>query len=288
MTVLQNRYEFVYLFDVTNGNPNGDPDAGNMPRQNFEDQHGIVTDVCIKRKIRNYIDLALGGTAGHDIYVREKAVLNEQHQRAYTALDVDTKNFKPASDPAAAAALTKWMCDTFFDVRTFGAVMTTGVNCGQVRGPLQLTFARSADPIAVQEITVTRMAVTNEKDRDSERTMGRKYVVPYALYRLHGFVSAPLAERSGFTEADLETVWTALANMFDHDRSASRGEMTARGLKVYRHADRLGSTPAKALLDRVTVARAPGSTGPARSFGDYVVSWNRDGLPAGVEAIDRF
>jgi CRISPR-associated protein Csd2 len=283
---IANRYDFVFLFDVRNGNPNGDPDAGNMPRMDPETGHGLVTDVAIKRKIRNYVALARGETPGYDIYMRDGAVLNVEHRKAYQhfGIEPDTKSKKAPKDKAQD--LTRWMCDNFFDVRTFGAVMSTEVNAGQVRGPVQFTFAESIDPIVPMEISITRSSVTNEKDALlNDRTMGRKHIVPYGLYRAHGFVSGRLAndakKGTGFSEADLALVWEALANMFDHDRAAARGEMTARGLIVFKHDSDLGNAPAHKLLERVTVARV-GSDGPPRGFGDYVVTVNEADLPDGI------
>lgn len=284
MSAIQNRYDFVLLFDVENGNPNGDPDAGNMPRIDPETGHGIITDVCLKRKVRNFVDLSKGGTTGYDIYVREKAILNQQHERAYKAKNLDSAKDKVTPGDIEQARL--WMCENFYDVRSFGAVMSTGVNCGQVRGPVQLAFAKSQDPVVPREITVTRMAVTTEKEAESQkgdnRTMGHKFIIPYALYRVHGFISAPLAERTGFSEADLALFWQALQNMFEHDRSASRGEMAARKLFVFKHADALGNAPAHALFDRITVGLAPEGQKPPRGFADYQLRVNRDNLPEGV------
>jgi CRISPR-associated protein Csd2 len=284
---IQNRYEFVYFFDVENGNPNGDPDAGNLPRIDFETNHGLVTDVCLKRKVRNFVELA-GEGDGHAIYVREKAVLNHQHQKAYDAKGLKPEKNKLPKDADKARAVTDWMCDTFFDVRTFGAVMATEVNAGQVRGPVQFSFARSVDPILPQEVSITRMAVANERDAEKERTMGRKAIVPYALYRAEGFISAPLAEKTGFSEADLELFWQALARMFDHDRSAARGKMAARDLVVFRHDSKLGKAPAHKLFDSVTTRRANGAEGPARSFADYRIAVDETALPEGVQVLRPF
>lgn len=283
MTAISNRYEFVYLFDVTNGNPNGDPDAGNLPRLDPETNQGLVTDVCLKRKIRNYVSLEQEGAPGYAIYMQEKSVLNNQHKQAYEALGIESEAKKLPKDEAKARELTAWMCKNFFDVRAFGAVMTTEVNAGQVRGPIQLAFATSIDPVLPMEISITRMAVTNEKDLEKERTMGRKHIVPYGLYRAHGFISAKLAERTGFSEDDLELLWRALGNMFEHDRSAARGEMAARKLIVFKHDHAMGNAPAHVLFDTVKVARVEGEADtPARSFGDYRVSVDSEGLPQGV------
>jgi CRISPR-associated protein Csd2 len=314
MSAFANRYDFVVLFDVTNGNPNGDPDAGNLPRLDPETNQGLVTDVRLKRKIRNYVELAKSGEPRFAIYVSEGAILNEKHRRAYAAIRPDKdkvakeKSLHPQNDEEAIA-LRRFMCDNFFDVRTFGAVMSTGINCGQVRGPVQLSFALSIEPIVPLEISITRMAATSEKEkaerekgdgdeRRENRTMGRKHIVPYGLYKAHGFVSAKLAERTGFSQADLELLWEALANMFEHDHSAARGEMSARKLVVFRHASALGNAPAHALFDRVTVGRVAGdeirlpgdprldNLPPARHFSDYRVAIDRDGLPAEVEILE--
>lgn len=287
---IQNRYEFVYFFDVTNGNPNGDPDAGNMPRLDPESSKGLVTDVSLKRKIRNYIQLSEEQTPGYDIYVQEKGVLNRQNQKAYDALEIKSESKKLPKEQEKAKAVTDWMCANFFDVRAFGAVMTTEVNSGQVRGPLQLAFAKSIDPIIPLEISITRMAVTNEKDLEKERTMGRKHIVPYGLYRVHGFVSAKLAEKTGFSDADLEKVWKSLEMMFEHDHSAARGEMSARKLIVFKHDNALGSAPAHKLFERITVERVNGEEGtPASEFKDYAIRFDKDGLAEkGVDAIEVF
>ena len=276
---IQNRYEFVYLFDVTNGNPNGDPDAGNMPRLDPESSKGLVTDVCLKRKIRNFIEVAYENAPGYEIYVKEKSVLNLQNKRAYEALDVKPEAKKLPKDEAKAREITAWMCKNFFDIRSFGAVMTTEVNSGQVRGPVQLAFAQSLDPIVPLEISITRMAVTNEKDLEKERTMGRKHIVPYALYRMHGFISANLAAKTGFSDEDLQKLWQALQMMFEYDRSAARGEMTARKLIIFKHDSILGSQPAHKLFERVTVERVQGeSSSPAAAFSDYRINVDREAL----------
>ncbi|OHX21160.1 type I-C CRISPR-associated protein Cas7/Csd2 [Chromobacterium sphagni] len=284
MTAIANRYEFVYLFDVSNGNPNGDPDAGNLPRLDPETNQGLVTDVCLKRKLRNYVALEKDGEPGFALYMQEKSVLNNQHKRAYEALSIEPESKKLPKDEAKARELTAWMCKNFFDVRAFGAVMTTEVNAGQVRGPIQLTFATSIEPVVPLEVSITRMAVTNEKDLEKERTMGRKHIVPYGLYRAHGFISAKLAERSGFGEGDLQLLWRGLINMFEHDRSAARGEMAARKLIVFRHESAMGNAPAHKLFDAVRVSRTDGETdSPARGFADYRVAVDRAAIPAGVE-----
>ncbi|MDF7676329.1 type I-C CRISPR-associated protein Cas7/Csd2 [Neisseriaceae bacterium ESL0693] len=276
---IKNRYEFVYFFDVINGNPNGDPDAGNLPRRDPETGHGLVTDVCLKRKIRNFISLSFENEEGCDIYIREKSLLNEQNRRAYDALGIKPEVKKLPKDELQAQQVTAWMCRHFFDVRCFGAVMTTGINSGQVRGPVQLNFARSIDVVMPLEVTIARMAVTNERDREKEQTMGRKYIIPYALYRVHGFISAKLAEKTGFDATDLGRLKQALCLMFEHDRSASRGEMSARRLIVFKHQHILGDQPAHKLFDAVKVTRVNGVSGtPATAFSDYQISVDPTGL----------
>lgn len=288
MTAIANRYEFVYLFDVTNGNPNGDPDAGNLPRLDPETNQGLVTDVCLKRKIRNYVNLEKEDSAGYGIYMQEKSVLNNQHKLAYEALEVEPVSKKLPKDVSKAKELTAWMCKNFFDVRAFGAVMTTEVNAGQVRGPIQIAFASSIDPILPMEVSITRMAVTNERDLEKERTMGRKHIVPYGLYRAHGYISAKLAERTGFSEEDLELLWRSLVNMFEHDRSAARGEMAARKLIVFKHENPMGNAPAHKLFELVTIDRISGDDDtPARSFSDYRVSVDSESLPQGVSVEEK-
>jgi CRISPR-associated protein Csd2 len=286
MTRIANRYEFVYLFDVINGNPNGDPDSGNLPRQDPDTHRGIVTDVCLKRKIRNYVSLVKKDESCHAIYVQDKGVLNNQHKKAYEDLGIKPSAKLP-KDPVGQS-LTDWMCKQFFDIRAFGAVMGTEVNCGQVRGPVQLAFASSVDPITYMEITITRMAVTNEKIAERERTMGRKNIVPYGLYRLHGFVSANLAERTGFSEEDLELLWNSLTNMFEHDRSAARGEMSARRLIIFKHDSEMGNAPAHKLFSAVTVTRnGQDAESPARCFEHYDVKIDHAAIPKGVEVIEH-
>jgi CRISPR-associated protein Csd2 len=280
---IQNRYEFVYIFDVTNGNPNGDPDAGNMPRLDPESSKGLVTDVCLKRKIRNFVQITEECKPGYDIYVKEKSILNLQNQRAYEALGIEPEPNKMPKDQAKATEVTQWMCSNFFDVRSFGAVMSTKVNSGQVRGPVQLAFAKSIDPIIPLEISITRMAVTTEKESEDQsggnRTMGRKHIVPYGLYRAHGFVSANLAKKTGFSDADLQKLWQALQMMFEHDRSAARGEMAARKLFVFKHDSELGNMPAHKLFDTVEVKRVKGEAGsPASAFDDYEITCDASGL----------
>ncbi len=287
MTALQNRHDFVFLFDIKNGNPNGDPDNGNMPRTDLDTQKGLVTDVALKRKIRNYVDLTRGGQPPHAIYMREKAILNNTHGEAYAALGIKPESKKLPKEEDGRR-ITRWMCDNFFDIRTFGAVMTTEVNAGQVRGPVQLSFSESIDPVLPQEVTITRSSVTNEKDAAKERTMGRKYIVPYGLYRCHGFVSASLAgdatKGTGFSEADLALLFEALCHMFEHDRSAARMEMNAQKLIVFRHDNPLGNAPSQALFKRVTVNPNEGVKVP-RSYDDYTVTVDQENLPAGVTVL---
>lgn len=317
MTAISNRYDFVLLFDVANGNPNGDPDAGNLPRLDPETNHGLVTDVSLKRKVRNFIEMAHQDKDGFHIYVKEGAILNDQHRKAYKALRPDDgKVDKDAKlnpkDDEEAIKLRNFMCKNFFDVRSFGAVMSTGVNCGQVRGPVQVTFASSVEPIVPVEISITRMAATNEaekkqraegseesNDRTDNRTMGRKHIVPYGLYRVHGFVNAKLAEKTGFSEEDMELVWTALRDMYDMDRSAARGQMTARRLIAFKHESALGNAQAHKLLERITVQRVHDGVAvpvgdkrshnwpPARAFSDYAITLDGADLPSGVTIDDR-
>ncbi len=288
---LTNRYDFVLLFDVKDGNPNGDPDAGNLPRLDAETGHGLVTDVSLKRKVRNFVGLVKGEQPPYEIYVREKAVLNKTHERAYEGIgkaDLLKGDDKKRKGGDAVGEARDWMCKNFFDVRTFGAVMSTGVNCGQVRGPVQLTFARSIDPIIAQEHSITRMAVATEAEAEKQdgdnRTMGRKHTVPYGLYAAHGFVSSFLAKQTGFSEDDLELLWQALAQMFEHDRSAARGEMATRGLYVFKHDSELGNAPAHALFDRIKAER---KVDVPRSFSDYEVTVNEAALPAGVSLLRK-
>ena len=321
---LTRRHEFVLFFDVTNGNPNGDPDAGNMPRMDPETAHGLVSDVCLKRKVRNFVEDFHGEKPRNRIYVTEGAILNEKHREAYAAVrpgdpavkDKKTKKLSPNSDDEARQ-LRRFMCDNFYDIRTFGGVLSTGINAGQVRGPVQFAFARSVEPILPLEISITRMAATNEAERKQRqdgaedsaekrgdnRTMGRKHIVPYGLYRAHGFVSAPLASHerngTGFSEADLDILWDAIEHMFEHDRSAARGEMAKRKLVVFRHASALGNAPAHDLFERVKAWRvhkgsrhpigdeATDNWPPARAFADYAITVEREGLPEGVEVIER-
>lgn len=328
-TPVTKRHDFVLFFDVTKGNPNGDPDAGNMPRIDPETGQGLVSDVCIKRKVRNYVELAKDGEDRFHIYVTEGAVLNEKHRQAYRHERPEdpevagARKLTPRSDEEAFR-LRRFMCDNFYDIRTFGAVLSTGINCGQVRGPVQFTFATSIEPVLPMEVSITRMAATSdtekkeleagagaepgEEKRGDKRTMGRKHIIPYGLYRAHGFVSAPLASHAtkgtGFTDADLDLLWEALGNMFEHDRSAARGEMTTRALVVFEHEGKLGNAHADKLFGRVkTWRRRPDSDGddvanrhaigapaidnwpPARSFDDYAITVDEDALPAGVRAM---
>ena len=284
---IKNRYDFVILFDVENGNPNGDPDAGNMPRVDPETGFGLVTDVCLKRKIRNYVEAVKEDAKGYRIYIKDGVPLNRRDKEALDYLGVD-KDLKAAKKdaPALDGKIRDFMCQNFYDIRTFGAVMTTFVkgalNCGQVRGPVQLGFARSIDPILPQEITITRVAITTEADAESKDTeMGRKHIVPYGLYRAEGFVSANLARKvTGFSQEDLELLWQAILNMFENDHSAARGKMAVRELIVFRHESELGNAPAYKLFDTVSVARKEGVVAP-RQYSDYTVSVDEN-LPAGV------
>lgn len=290
--VIKNRYDFVVLFDVENGNPNGDPDSGNMPRTDPESGYGIVTDVCLKRKIRNYVETVKEDEGGYAIYIKDSVPLNRSDNEALKALGIpeDLKNAKK-SDPGIDLKIRDYMCENYFDIRTFGAVMTTFVkgalNCGQVRGPVQLGFARSVDPILPQEVTITRVAITTEADALNKGTeMGRKYIVPYGLYRCEGFVSANLARKTtGFTEDDLELLWDAILNMFEHDHSAARGKMAVRKLIIFKHDSELGCAPSYKLFDKVVVTRKDG-VDVARSFSDYdIADIKDDELPEGVHCI---
>ncbi|MDO9453745.1 MAG: type I-C CRISPR-associated protein Cas7/Csd2 [Stagnimonas sp.] len=313
---LNNRYDFVLLFDVKDGNPNGDPDAGNLPRVDAETGFGLVTDVCLKRKVRNFVGLVKEEQPPFEIYVKEKAILNNQHKRAYVAIgagdlvgeaaegDKAADLLGEAKEEKAKKSKTKdkriggdkvgeardWMCKNFFDVRTFGAVMSTGINCGQVRGPVQMTFARSIDRIATLEHSITRMAVATEAEAEKQdgdnRTMGRKFTVPYGLYAAHGFVSAHLARQTGFSVDDLELLWQSLANMFEHDRAAARGEMTTRGLYVFEHESALGNAQAHTLFERIQPKLKNEATIP-RNFADYTVQVDDSNLPTGVRLLRK-
>ena len=280
---IQNRYDFIYLFDVQDGNPNGDPDAGNLPRIDFETGQGLVTDVCLKRKVRNYVQIKMGEDLQNQIFVKEGAILNNEIKKAYKALDLKPKEKGKESDNKDKAR--QYMCEHYYDIRTFGAVMSTGDNAGQVRGAVQLTFARSIDPVVTSEHTVSRIAVTDEKDKDKASTFGRKSTVPYGLYRAHGFISAALARETTFSEDDLDLLWEALKNMFDLDRSAARGLMAARRLIVFKHKDDLGNAPAHKLFELVKV-EAKDRSRPARSFSDYEITVDESKLPKGVELLD--
>ena len=292
MTAIANRYEFVMLFDVENGNPNGDPDAGNMPRIDPETGYGIVTDVCLKRKIRNCVETMCEDKEGYKIYIKDGVPLNESDDTAYVAFGTDEKKIKELKkdDPGIDKKICQFMCNNFFDIRTFGAVMTTFVkaalNCGQVRGPVQLGFARSIDPIVTQEVTITRVAITTKKDAENKSTeMGRKYIVPYALYRVDGYISANLARKvTGFSEDDLALLWQAIINMFEYDHSAARGNMAVRELIVFKHATELGNAPAYKLFDTVSVKRKEGVIA-ARSYSDYEVEVAENKLPEGVSCV---
>ncbi|MDR1619575.1 MAG: type I-C CRISPR-associated protein Cas7/Csd2 [Clostridiales bacterium] len=285
---IKNRYDFVILFDVENGNPNGDPDAGNMPRVDPETGYGLVTDVCLKRKIRNYVEAVKENTMGYQIYIKQGVPLNMSDQLAYTRLGIDGEKLNKKADPGIDTKIRDFMCGNFYDIRTFGAVMTTFVkaalNCGQVRGPVQLGFARSVEPIAQQEVTITRTAITTAADAERKKTeMGRKYIVPYGLYRAHGHISANLARKvTGFSEDDLSLLWEAITNMFEHDHSAARGQMALRELIVFEHESELGNAPAHKLFDLVTVGRREGAASPTRSYADYEAKINLDTLPQGV------
>ena len=288
--VIKNRYEFVILFDVENGNPNGDPDAGNMPRIDPETGYGLVTDVCLKRKIRNYVGTVKEEEEGYGIYIREDVPLNRSDNRAFEYIGIDGKNAKELKkkDPKADIKIRDFMCRNFYDIRTFGAVMTTFVkaslNCGQVRGPVQIGFARSIDPIVSQEVTITRVAITTEEDAAKKSTeMGRKNIVPYALYRVEGYISANLARKvTGFSEDDLELLWEAIINMFEHDHSAARGKMAVRELIVFKHSKELGDCPAYKLFDAIEVSKKDGVIYP-RKYQDYEVKIHEEQIPDTVE-----
>lgn len=294
---IKNRYEFVVLFDVENGNPNGDPDAGNMPRIDPESNFGLVTDVCLKRKIRNYVETVKEGEEGYGIYIREDVPLNTSDKKALSYIgveDLSEKGLKELkkNDPEADRKIRDFMCRNFFDIRTFGAVMTTFVkaslNCGQVRGPVQIGFARSIDPIVSQELTITRVAITTEEDALNKKTeMGRKNIVPYGLYRAEGFISANLARKvTGFSEEDLELLWEAIINMFEHDHSAARGKMAVRRLIVFKHSRELGDCPSYKLFDAVEVKRKDGVEF-ARQYSDYEIAIHREQIPESVEVMDK-
>lgn len=300
---IQKRYDFVIFFDVKDGNPNGDPDAGNLPRVDAETGHGLITDVCIKRKVRNYVGLKNNEQAPYGIFIKEKSVLNNTIEQAYMSLDIDLQ--KPPTDPNDGKKRNKagqgqgkevdrakiFLCQNFFDIRTFGAVLSTGANAGQVRGPVQFTFARSVDPIVSLEHCITRMAVATEAEAEKQggdnRTMGRKFTVPYGLYRAHGFISAPLANQTGFSEDDLELLWDTLGNMFEHDRSAARGLMGTRKLIIFEHSSKMGDTSVQKLFDAITVERKDRSK-PARDFSDYIITVGKENIPQSVTLIEKF
>jgi CRISPR-associated protein Csd2 len=284
---MNNRYDFVYLFDCKDGNPNGDPDAANAPRVDPQDMHGLVSDVCLKRKIRNYVLLAKAGTRPFDIFVQQGSVLNEKILAAHKEVGNEVDGKKKTADRKQVQTARSEMCSRYFDVRTFGAVMSTGANAGQVRGPVQLSFSRSIDPILPLDLSITRMAVTEPKDVDApNQTMGRKNLIPYGLYRCHGFISAHLARETGFSKDDLALLWEALTQMFDHDRSASRGTMAPQKLIIFKHDSALGNAPAHKLFERVTVTRKQEAAVP-RAFSDYSVTVDRTKLPAGIEIIEQ-
>jgi len=321
---INNRYDFVYMFDVKDGNPNGDPDAGNLPRIDAETGCGLVTDVCLKRKVRNFVELSQRNSKGFDIFIKEKAVLNQSIEKAFKEVGLDEekkddydeklkdlkkklkgevnesekeklqKEIKDIQEKTNNDLARKYMCSNFYDVRTFGAVMSTGMNAGQVRGPVQFTFGRSVDIISPLEHSITRMAVATEEEAEKQkgdnRTMGRKSTVSYGLYVAYGFISAFLAEQTGFNELDLELFWQALINMFEHDRSAARGLMSARKLYVFKHKDRLGNTPAYKLFDLIKI-NLKGKDGdsklPARDFSDYEITLGKEKIPEGVELIEK-
>ncbi len=309
--MIHNRYDFVYLFDVTNGNPNGDPDAGNLPRLDPETNLGLVSDVCLKRKVRNFVSMTKSDIPGYEIFVSERGILELQQKKAWEAVMPESTpkdREKLPKEEEKAREITRWMCANFYDVRTFGAVMSTkGANCGQVRGPVQFAFGRSVEPILPLEVSITRMAATTQADAESKgdiRTMGRKYIVPYGLYRVHGYISACLSggdqmKGTGFSEDDLDLFWTALEQMFDHDHSAARGEMSARRLVIFKHDSSLGNASAAKLFEFVRIKRVfngkefdPGNHGansypPSRSFSDYTVHVDNADLPAGVQIIER-
>lgn len=282
--ILKNRYDFVLLFDVADGNPNGDPDAGNLPRVDAETGMGLVTDVCLKRKVRNYVQIVKNSEKPFDIFIKEKSILNNTIKEAHEQEGVKNKEKGEKTESAR-----KWMCKNFYDVRTFGAVMSTGENAGQVRGPIQLTFGRSVDPVVALEHSITRMAVATEAEAEKQggdnRTMGRKFTIPYGVYRAHGFVSAHLAAQTGFNGDDLQLFWDALKGMFEHDRSAARGQMSTRKLIVFKHSTALGNAPAHELFDLIKVDKIDASQ-PARKFSDYSISVEKAKLPEGVEVIE--
>ena len=299
MGEIKNRYDFILVFDVKDGNPNGDPDAGNLPRIDPETGHGLITDVCLKRKVRNFIELSRQGESGYDIFIKEKAILNRQIETAYSEGGINLQN-ETTSDGAKRKEKGKaqgkeveegrtLMCKRFYDVRTFGAVMSTGPNAGQVRGPVQLTFARSINPVVTLEHSITRMAVTKEEDAEKQggdnRTMGRKFTIPYGLYLGYGFISPQLAKQTGFNEDDLALFWESLTKMFDFDRSAARGLMGLRKLLVFQHESLLGNAPAHRLFDQVHIDLVQPDCSP-RCFSDYRITLDKDTIPSGVSVSD--
>ena len=290
---IKNRYDFVLVFDVKDGNPNGDPDAGNLPRIDAESGQGIVTDVCLKRKVRNYVQMTKGASLRYDIYIKEKAILIQAHADAYKAIgaeDLLKSDDKKRKGGDKVEEARKWMCESYYDIRTFGAVMSLGINCGQVRGPVQMTFGRSVDPVVTLEHSITRMAVATEAEAEKQggdnRTMGRKNTIPYGVYVAHGFISAHLANQTGFSEDDLKLLWDALVNMFEHDRSAARGLMSTQKLIIFKHDSALGNAPAHKLFDRVTLKRKDEAK-PPRDFSDYVLTIDKATLPEGIEIIEK-
>lgn len=294
--VIQNRYDFIVLFDVENGNPNGDPDAGNLPRVDAETQHGLVTDVCLKRKIRNYVEMVKEDSAGFRIYIKDHAVLNKNDEEGFLALNTTVEKAAEAKkkDPEIDLKIQNWMCRNFYDIRTFGAVMTTfkkaKLNYGQVRGPVQLGFAKSVEPVVPQEITITRVAITTEKDaKNKSNEMANKYIVPYGLYRCEGFVSANLAKKTtGFSEEDLELLWDAIFNMFENDHSAARGKMAVRKLIIFKHDSEFGNAPSHKLFECVTIRRKEENASlPARAYSDYDVRIDEDAIPESVTVVIR-
>jgi CRISPR-associated protein Csd2 len=288
MNPIQNRYEFVLLYDVERGNPNGDPDADNMPRMDAETGHGIVTDVCLKRKIRNYVELAKQDAAGYRIYVKAGIPLNQRHEDAYVAVGLEPGEKAEVADIDLAR---QWLCANFFDVRAFGGVLSTGDNCGQVRGPIQLNFSRSIDPISLQEVTIMRQTVTRIEDIEKKRAIGRKYIIPYGLYRVEGYISAKLAndetKGTGFSEEDLTLFWESLENLFEHDHSSVRGKMASRKLVIFKHKTALGNAPAHRLFDLIKVSKREDAN-PPRRYQDYLVEIDHDHVPAGVTLIEQF
>ena len=288
MKPIQNRYEFVLFYDVENGNPNGDPDSDNMPRMDAETGHGIVTDVCLKRKVRNYVELAKEDAAQYRIYVKEGVPLNQRHEDAYVAVGLEPGEKADVDDVDLAR---QWLCANFFDIRAFGGVLTTGNNCGQVRGPIQLSFSRSIDPISLQEVTIMRQTVTRIEDIEKKRAIGRRYIIPYGLYRVEGYISAKLAndetKGTGFSEEDLALFWEALENMFEHDHSSVRGKMSSRKLLIFKHDTALGNAPAHRLFDLVKVSNREDALLPRR-YQDYLVEVDQDHVPAGVKLIEQF